>query len=78
MSPTRAGLSNEDIEHILLPYIVPLIRFLQERGLLALFAEHTPREAIASDPPGPATPPVTDDLTTMSAAADDLSAFLDM
>src|SRR5437868_1635945 len=32
-SKHHAGLSDDDIEEILTPFIVPLVRFLQERGL---------------------------------------------
>jgi hypothetical protein len=80
LNKNHAGLSDEDIEAILTPFLVPLVRFLQERGLLALAlgtstaASGQEREAAAKEQGGV----VDEHLDTMSRAADDLADFLDV
>jgi hypothetical protein len=80
LSKNRAGLSDEEIETMLTPFLVPLIRFLRERGFLALTlgaslaTSGQVREGEVGDERGV----LNEDLDTMSRAADDLADFMDM
>jgi hypothetical protein len=79
ISAGRAGLSDDEIEVILMPFVVPLVRFLQGRGLLAAI----PSPAVPTDhqQPGEAAGDdhgLDENLDAMRHAADDLANFMEM
>lgn len=78
-SAGRAGLSDDEIEVILTPFVVPLVRFLQRRGLLAAIASPAaPLDQRQLDEAAEDENALDEDLDAMSSAADDLANFLEI